>query len=114
MRPAGAGRTEGDVDALLREHSDVALGDQFDFAGRDGLVDLSARRADQLTGNGLLSLVELADGAVGQRKRTLVTGVSEPGQLELIKILGFRDRLERDRDSGFYLAGAGRIDRCRW
>jgi hypothetical protein len=101
---------QGDVDALLRQHPGVAFRGQLEFASGDGFVDPAAGRADQLAGDSLLRLVQLADGAVGQRERALVAGVGQPDELELVQIGGLRDAGERSSDGRLDFTGAGRIN----
>lgn len=62
---------QSDVDGLFDENGCVALGFELGLTSVEGLLDLTSGLADDLAGDGLIGLVESADGSVGQRQRAL-------------------------------------------
>ena len=68
--------------------------------GSQRLVQPSSRRAHKLAGRSLFFLGELADLAVGQAQRRLLTGVGDAGSLQLFKVGGSGNRGQRLLDGG--------------
>ena len=75
---------QSDVDGLFDENGCVALGFELGLTSVEGLLDLTSGLADDLAGDGLIGLVESADGSVGQRQRGLVARELDLRGLEIV------------------------------
>jgi hypothetical protein len=96
---------QGDVDGLLDEHPLVALGLELGLPLRQRLPDRGAGGADPLAGLGPRGGRQGPDLGVGQGDRRPVTGVRQPGRLQVIQGAGGGDRGERLVGHALDLAG---------